>query len=425
MTYLVNVALTDYTERSQFAHSSGVSFRLSAVGSAAGLPGPQTFPATVTTITIPGLDATPSIAGALMINDNSGPGDVLRTGALSPLPPSPATLTLVALPLLPGLLPNFPGTTFTYAEMAAMAGTPITINVPDAIELAVAILSIDKLDPRDIVITSITFAPAPGAIDTLAVTFTGRFEWRTFFIDSRAAFHGTINAQLLPSGNATDPDDVIHAVTSGLSLTFPTIPLAGAALGKLIDLVAPLFDGAIGKAVSDALNATIKMKLDGVRNDPAVDQGTRAMLAGAAPNVWRFKTGPTSLAITMFLSKLVGAPVVIPHLGTLRATVSPAPVANVSKSYTITVTNATNGVGLAGASVVVTTFGAAPQSPPVKTTLTTDSHGRATLTTTLRLGSKKVHIGRGDVDFVQLPATLEVSAPGYAAVHSVLIAVPT
>src|SRR5580698_440927 len=90
-------------------------------------------------ISFGGTASPPASSGTVLLSDPSEPGDVLRSGQVSVWPIEPATIMIVTVPLGPtAALPRFMGVgMFTFAQLSAMAPTPISIQIPDWAETAI------------------------------------------------------------------------------------------------------------------------------------------------------------------------------------------------------------------------------------------------------------------------------------------------
>jgi hypothetical protein len=418
MTYIFQPQILDFGVffRGQDAngHTLFRAFDLTATGSTLGLPFSTSFMPDAPPVSVTGIINGSGSAATIHITDPSGPGDVFRSGPRTSWPQEPVNLIIIALPRTQSAaLPSFPGTTFSYAAMAASAGTPITVAIPTGFQIASGVGTLSGFVPRRIVITSVMITQLAGATDTVTVSFTGKIDFRQFFVLARTSlFTGAINVTLSPSGNASVPTDVVHAATGGFTFSITGLgPLTAAALTSF----ERLFNGLVSDLVTSSINASITKSLA----DQAADPNIGTMVSGLVPSVRRVTTSPTAITIDVYACGLFSAPPVHqPALRELAVAISPAPVAETVQHYTVSVTDRLSHAPIAGATVVLKNYAGRNAQQPASFSFTTDAQGHASIQAALHLGLRPDPRGRSGVpDGTFLSPTLSVTAPGYTA-HS-------
>jgi len=203
-------------------------------------PSPATDTATATAaspFTLNFMTATPPPPGVATLHvANSGPtGDLFRSGLVTSLPPSPATLSTLSFP-----------TSLTSLSASAIAATvsarvgTILLTPPPWVVGLMAAVSLGTSIPLGGAIVSIvpTLNMPPG---TVTFTVTGFFTFRVYyFFTDTITFTGTLVMTPAPSGDADHPGRILSLPSTTRLTTTTTGPSPTLALtGLFLSLVAP------------------------------------------------------------------------------------------------------------------------------------------------------------------------------------------
>ena len=318
-----------------------------------------------TTIAFTTSVSPPTVPGTLLIKDLTGPGDLFRSGPVMRWPKEPASVTAFTLPLGPtAALPTFSGVgRFSYAELGALIASslPIVIDVPGWATALSSVLTAFQFNPGQIFITAMAFLQSTTGPGIIRAVFGG-------FIDDPAGengvnFGGSIDLKPAPSGDASDPTNVLAIGTLNLSLNLD--PLAAKLGWAIVGILAPLFSGNLSPMISDKVNGAIASAVAGVN------------VAGIAPGLtssWTISARKVTVAASGMSIETIASDLPRPRFLMANVTPQPAPSA-VAVKYTVTVDDTITGVGIGGAEVTLNNFTLAGVAKAFKAQ--TDGNGQA------------------------------------------------
>ncbi len=365
----------------------------------------------------------PTGSSTLLVSDVSGPGDVFRSGVLTAWPPSPATLTVVSVPVM--TTAGVPLTRFSAARIAALVaplvGTPVPI--PGWIIATMGTLTAGTFIPTGLTIGGITVTTS--APNLITATITGTFAFtKLYFFPSTSIFTATVTLAVAPSGDAANKAHIfaISVVGSSFDPGFIT-PSISLALWMFAPLVAQVASGAIDGALNGAILSMVGTSLGG----SASPVGAVTLSPTASICARRIIVLPGGVTVQMLVSDLLGPAIILPApplgptppLGTMRVSVTPTPVDDISNTYTVTVVNQATGSPIIGAAVKIETAG--PTGASQTLSRTTNQSGIATfINTTLRFIDAP-RGPRGHVDPDGVAPSLSVSFTGFTPVKQDLL----
>lgn len=323
----------------------------------------------------------PTGPSTLLVTDIGAPGDVFRSGVLTAWPPSPATLTVVSVPVTTAA--GAPLTTFSAARIASLvaplAGRPIPL--PLWVIGTTTTLTGGAFIPTGMRIDGISVTTS--APNLITVTITGTFAFtKLYFFPATSIFTATVTLAVAPSGDAANKARIfaISVVGSALDPGFIT-PGISLALWMFTPLVAQIASSAIDGALNGEIMAMIGTSLGG----SASPVGAVTLSPTASICARRIKVTPGGVTAQMVVSDVFGPPLILPAppLGTMLVTIAPDPVDDVAKSYSVQVVNQATGAPISGAAVKIRT--GSPGGASQTLSRTTNQSGIATfLQTTLR-----------------------------------------
>lgn len=381
-----------------------------------------------------GTAATPPTGSAtLLVSDVSGPGDVFRSGVMTIWPPSPATLTVVSIPTVttPGMpVPpptGSPLTRFGTAEIAALvaplAGRPVPI--PLWVIGMSATLTGGTFIPTGMTIGGV--AVATSAPNLITATITGTlFFTKFYFFAVSSGFTATVTLAVTPSGDAVNKARVFAFSVVGSSLNPGFIsPGISLTLWMFTPLIAKLAEGAIDNALNGAIMSKVGSavaKLNPAASGSAATAGAVTLSPTASICARQVVVTTSGIAVQMLVSDLLGPAIILPKpapppplpKGKMLVSITPKPVANISKAYVVKVLDQATGAAIVGASVAIRTGRASGTGAWIVVSGTTGMSGETPpLTATLRY--KRVRQGSGrDADIDLVSPTLTVSMDLYA-----------
>lgn len=319
-----------------------------------------------TTVLFTTSSSPPTNAGALLLTDPTGPGDLFRSGTVINWPSEPAFITAYTVPLSPvPALPGFAGVgRFSYTQLATLVSSklPMSFEVPWWMTFLCALFTAFKFMPGRVWISSISFLQSTTGPGIIRAVFGG-------FIDDTAGesgvnFGGSVDLKPTPSGNAFDATKVIEITAFNLSLNIDPV---GASLGPwaVAGVLAPLFAGNLSGPVSDMVNGVIASTVAGM-NVPGIAPGLSPTWTISARNV--------TVAASGIVIQTIASDMPRPHL--LMATVVPQPAPTTTAvNYTVTVADTVTGAAIAGATVTLHNFTQTGATADV--TGVTDANGQA------------------------------------------------
>lgn len=383
-------------------------------------PSPATDTATATTSTpfrLVFTSATPPPPGVATLHVmNSGPtGDLFRSGLVTGLPASPATLTALSFPTALTALSSTALATMVSRRVGTVRLTP-----PPWVVAALAAASLGTYIPLTGAITGIVptlNAATAGTPGSVTVTVTGFFTFRVYYLfTDTITFTGTLVLTPAPSADAGQPGRILSVPGTTTLATTTTGPSPALALaGMYFSRLAP----AVGAILQPQIESAINEAIDGMVAPALASRGLLRSPTGVV-SARRVTISRSSLSLALVLADLFG-PAVRPIPGHLRAVVSPTPQAGTSHAYTVTVTNAATGTPVNQANVTLanfTTRGIAETAGPLQT----DTSGRATFNVALR---PKIMYRVDPIDHdrtrVFISPTLTVSKDGFDMISLTLL----
>ena len=349
----------------------------------------------------------PPNACAVLVLDTGTTGDLIRSGAVSVLPPSPGKATVITVP--PALIS---GATVTAA--AAGSAVPPTA-VPAWIQVLSGVLTAGTYIPL------MAALPAPSATlgsGTITVTATGTLTVRVLYFSVRT-FAITVTATVAPaaSNDPLVPSRVLRMPLTSTSLLSAAVALPG--LGAfLASIIASTLEAAVNSTIASMARSTLTGM--GLRLTPSAVICARRITV-AAPS----GGGTGGINLQLAISDLFGAAITaVPR--TLAVTITPAPQVTVTHTYVVTVTDALTGSPVPMATVTLRNYSA--DGALTTTANTTDAAGHATFTVSLHFKRTYVIVitkddGRPEREReeVLLPPTLTVDASGFNSVRLTLL----
>ena len=375
--------------------------------------------------------ATPPTGQAtLLVSDISGPGDVFRSGVMTAWPPSPATLMVLPIPPVttPGMsVPpptGSPLTKFNTAQIAALvaplAGRPVPI--PLWIIGMSTTLTGGTFIPTAMTIGGVTIKTAAPNLITATITGT-LFFTKFFFFAVSSGFTAEVTLAVTPSGDAVNTARVFAFSVAGSSFN-PGFISPGISL--TLWMFAPLFVKILESEIDKALNGAIMAMVDSAvaKFSPAALGSSAASSAvtlspTASICAQKVSVAPGGITVQMLVSDLFGPLIVLPKppppppppkpKRKMLVSITPKPVANVSKAYVVKVLDQATGAVIVGASVDIRTGRASGTGAWIVVSGKTGMSGE-TLPLTVTLRFRQVRVGAGrDADVDMVSPTLTVS----------------
>jgi len=365
--------------------------------------------ATPFTLNFPSPPVPPSGASAMLITESASGGDVLRTGSIASLPPSPAAPIVITLP--PVAIP-----TATLTGLAAGFTLPTTA-VPGGIQVVSGIATGGTFIPLSVSLPPLTITLTSGAI---TITATGTLVARQFFFFvNTLPFGFTATFAVTPSGDAVNTSRVLRVTSSSSAITGVT-----AGLGPL----APFLASLVATFLESTVNTVIASRAAAAASSMGMALAPSAVISAHKITIVA-SSGPSGggINLQLVLASLTGMPILaLPK--NMNVTILPALAAGVSHTYSVTVTDSVTG-GPVSAAVTLHNFSAAG-TPQTATANTNPGTGIAVFpNTTLHLKNVTVvviEIGPdGKPHHVREDAlmspTLRVTAPLYTTVDLTLL----
>lgn len=373
--------------------------------------------------------ATPPTGSAtLLVSDISGPGDVFRSGVMTAWPPSPATL--MVLPIPPVTTPGMPVppptgsplTRFNTAQIAALvaplAGRPVPIPVW-IIGMATTLTG-GTFIPTTMTIGGVTIKTAAPNLITATITGT-LFFTKFFFFAVSSGFTAEVTLAVTPSGDAVNKARVFAFSVAGSSFNPGFIsPGISLTLWMFAPLLVKIFEGEIDKALNGAIMGMVGSavaKFSPAGPGSSAPSGAVTLSPTASICAQQVFATPGGIAAQMMVSDLFGPLIVLPKppapppkpKGKMLVSITPKPVANVSKAYVVKVLDQATGAVIVGASVDIRTGRASGTGAWIVVSGKTGMSGE-TLPLTVALRFRQVRLGAGrDADVDMVSPTLTVS----------------
>jgi hypothetical protein len=382
-------------------------------GNGAAFDTATTSPAAPTTLSFTSTAVPPATPSAVLATDNGTGGDVVRSGVVAALPPSPGTATVLTVGPITLPAPEV---------SAATAGKamPSTV-VPDGLRVLSGILTVGAFIPLEAVFGDPTVTLGSGTID---VTVSGSLIVRYWYFSDRTVdISVTATVTPTPSNDAEVPSHVLRTPLTTSSLT---AALSGVPFGLKVFLasaVAAKFESAVNEAIAARARAFLRNRGRQLTPSAVICARSVTVVPDTSPS-----GGGVNLQLTV--SDLFG-PGTVPIPGALTVTISPTPQAAVPRTYTVTVKDAATGSPVPMATVRLRNYAA--NGAWANETRTTDAAGQAVFAVTLRFKVTSVVVissidtGGGrepDSESVKIPPTLAVDAPGYDGVRIALLQPP-
>jgi hypothetical protein len=340
----------------------------------------------------------PAGSGTLHIGNNRNSGDLCRSGIIFSWPSSPATCEIVTIP------PS--QTTFSTARLGTMTRkvTGTTIPIPLWVTLLGSAVTGFMLAPTSITIGGMSITPSPPNL--VLVTVVGTLAFRQFFFETATSFTANVALTIAPSGDVVDRSRIFFIDVLSSSLN-PGVITPG--MNLVLSILGPI----VAKIASGEIEKFVNAEIDKEARKAVTQLDASASISPAAALCAHLVTvTPGTLAIEIVLSNPLGPALVRPIPDTSPAfsvSVTPTPIENASRTYTVHVTDAATGASIEGAAVEIATTSSNNARQSIRgTTL----RGTAQLTATLRVGRVRVGGGTGSNEFI--PPTLTVSKTGYA-----------
>ncbi len=355
----------------------------------------------------------PPKPGILLLTDPAVPGDIFRSGPVINWPREPAFINVYVVPMtpVPALPPSFLGVgRFSYTQLASMLAKefPIVLKIPGWLGMICGLLTAFKFFPDSFVITSISFMQSTTGPGIIRAVFGGAIDYTTWGAQGSAAnFTGSIDLKPTPSGDASDPANVIRITALNLSLNidFLSAPIIA------------IFAGLFASQFSDNLSEPLSDQING-----AIASAVGSTLPGIAPGLTSTAT-ISARSITVAASG-IGIQTVasdLPRPRWLTAAVAPQPqVTATPVNYTVTVEDTSTGAAIAGATVTLHNFTTAGAGANISAM--TDLQGQATFEVALhtkrtvvisRDGTNRDGKPEREPERVSESPTLTVTAAGY------------
>jgi hypothetical protein len=400
----------------------------------------STAPSGGLTVNFASASTPPSGQATLLVSDISGPGDVFRSGVMTAWPPSPATL--MVLPIPPVTTPGMPVppptgsplTRFNTAQIAALvaslAGRPVPIPVW-IIGMATTLTG-GTFIPTAMTIGGVTIKTAAPNLITATITGT-LFFTKFFFFAVSSGFTAEVTLAVTPSGDAVNKARVFAFSVAGSSFNPGFIsPGISLTLWMFAPLLVKIFEGEIDKALNGAIMGMVGSavaKFSPAGPGSSAPSGAVTLSPTASICAQQVFATPGGIAVQMMVSDLFGPLIVLPKpppkpKGKMLVSITPKPVANVSKAYVVKVLDQATGVAVVGASVDIRTGRASGTGAWIVVRGTTGMSGE-TLPLTVTLRFRQVRSGAGrDADVDMVSPTLTVSMDGYDTETQDLLASP-
>lgn len=356
------------------------------------------------TLAFPSAAVPPATACAVLVSDTGTGGDLVRSGIVSVLPPSPGTATVITVP--PVLVPGA-----TISTAAAGAAIPPTM-VPGWIRWLSGLLTGGTYIPL------VAVLPAPTATlgsGTIAVTVTGSLAVRFFyFFVHTSTITVTATVTPAPSNDPEVPSRVLRMPATAASLLSATSALPNGLGMFLASTIASTLETTINNTI--ASTARTMLAGMGMRLTPSGVISARRITVVAPSGA-----GSGGINLQLALSDLFGAAITaVPR--TMSVAISPSPRATIQQTYTVTVTDVATGSPVPMATVTLRNYTAS--GAPNEVTNTTDAAGVAVFSASLRSKVSYVVVitkddGRPEREREQIltPPTLTVDATGYNSVR--------
>lgn len=210
-----------------------------------------------TTLTFPGLDGPPQSSAVWV---SIPPGDLFRSGAVGPLPASPAPLTLFTIP---GQVPPAHAITQTDIDNMVTGLLFTSLPIPDDVQSTVSGKTGGLWVPTSITLSSLTVAlPQSSASGTLGVNVSGRIAARGWFWSESNTFTLAVTLGVIPSADPVDRTRILAVTVSsspGPSLAVSRVPgwmskwLAPWAASAVASMLEGLVNQAVVSIISDKL----------------------------------------------------------------------------------------------------------------------------------------------------------------------------
>lgn len=351
----------------------------------------------------------PSGACAILIKESVSGGDVLRTGSVASLPPSPATPVVITIP--PVLIPAA-----TLTGLAAGFTVPPTA-VPSGIQIASAFATGGTFIPLTFSLPPVTVTLTSGAI-TVAATGTVRAR-QFFFSVNTLPFGFSATFTITPSGDAVNTSRVLSIVASSSAVT---------GLTTVLGPLAPILANMLASFLESTVNSIISTRAASAASSLGMALAPSAVIsAHKITIVASSSTSGGGINLQLVLGSLTGMPIVaVPK--NMNVTITPTPVAGVSHNYAVRVTDSVTG-GPVTAAVTLHNFtaGGNPQPANANTNSTTGVapfpnttlHFKTVSVVVIEIGDdgKPHHVRETDT----ISPTLDVTAAGYNSVDLTLL----
>jgi hypothetical protein len=352
-------------------------------------------PATFLTLTFSSSAVPPAGPSAVLVTDTAG-GDVLRSGSVAALPSSPASAAVFTPPS---------AITFTSTALAGMipvVSLPPT-TVPAGISAACALVS------------GGTFIPLTAGVPPFAVTFgAGSITATAGGTIVARVFYGfvrpitiTIAATfaITPSGDPTNMSRVLAVTSTASSIT--GVPRV------VSSLLAPFLASVAASTVEAMLNGLIASMAPGAVTSAGFSMSPTAVISAKGVTITA-----TGISLRFVLADLLG-PAATRLPGNLSVSITPRPVENTVKTYTVTVLDTARGLPpSSGATVQLDNFS---NGNWITQSIPTDANGQAVFAN-IRLEHQTVTSWEIGVDgkphkvTERIPPTLTVTALGFNSV---------
>ena len=349
----------------------------------------------------------PATPCAMLVGDSGTAGDLVRTGIVTSLPPSPGTATVITVP--PVVVPA--ATLVAAAAGAAIAPT----MVPGWLRWLSGILTGGTYIPLVAVLPAPTVTLGSG---TITVTVTGSLAARVFYFSVQTStITVTATVTPAPSNDPLNASRVLRMPVTAASLLSAASAVPGFGM-FLATTIASTLETAINRTI--ASTAATMVAGMGMRLTPSAVFNARRITV-VAPGA-----GAGGINLQLGVSDLFGSAIVaIPRV--MAVAISPTPQANTPRTYTVTVTDTANGSPIPNATVTLRNYDA--NGALSATAYTTDAQGRAVFSETLRTRQTFIIIiTKGDDgkpererEPVTLFPTLTAEAAGYNRVVLTLL----
>lgn len=340
----------------------------------------------------------PATPCAALVIDSSTTGDLVRTGVVGALPPSPGSVNVITVP--PALVPAAE----LMAAAAAVSMAPTVI--PGWVRWLGGILTGGTFIPLVAVLPAPTVTVGSG---TMSVTVTGTLAARvTYFFVRTASFTVSITVAPAPSNDPLNRERVLQLPMTAASLTST--------------LVTPGLTGFLASVLRSTLEAQINRTIYSRAAEMLAAMGRRltptAVINARRVTVVAPSTSGGGINLQLGASDLFGN-AVMPIPSVLNVSISPVPQSNTQTTYTVTVTDAASGNPVTNATVTLNNYDS--NDVLLSITFTVDALGRAVFAETLRtketyiIVSSRGEDGRPDREreLTTLYPTLRTEAPGY------------